>query len=660
MITPEQFYTKKVQPLKKKDRIIERLVEAIEGDLEKARMYSKQWEECLKKREETKKKVEKEKNNAFIPCFAEKKVKEFEACVKCCRKTNACLLLKKQDVDLYEGRKKLFEQRLALVKDDLKQAEAFWVNFKKIRKNNNSLLSKIDESRLPDKAVGLLRHINCTSVSCADQKKRYSEKDLKDKADKLLLPDDKTKIFDKEKEGITFIQATRRIHKDFSIVTKLMGCEVNFVQQAIKRCELLREYDRKGSELLDVFKKKISSSSDLEERKFVFDVKLKEYEKAVSDAQGNYKKAMDLFAQIVKSPELNCSQKKCISIDNASCKRNKALKTDKVCYEKWNTKNDGIIHSQIDWIEGKEHCADPCPESQPADCSEENQAHQKAVRQCASHQDTEEEYREDMCCLDAWEASIPEYIWENLVRYEEARYLLSQIALIQYAVEEKYPVEEGKASAVKAGSSEESCMKMSKKDAMEDALHYWVTDFINLKSNHIDHFRQHAHDLLDKQVAYAQKNNAERIGVTIRGEANTFIGRDLYRIIKEMTRKWKYSDKESDGANEDQVIDPCELYGELSKCPPIDSTVDVSLCDVGPCTGDPPCCTTCCKEKETCKEEVTCCDDNRTYPCIQKPECPVWSLEEDTDDGTENTASDMADQSCGTPCDDPRCPANPT
>ncbi|MCI5130060.1 MAG: hypothetical protein D3904_00725 [Candidatus Electrothrix sp. EH2] len=613
MITsPEQFYTEKVQPLEGKHRKLEDLVGIAESDLEKAKKYSKQWEECLKKREETKKQVEKERNNSFIPCFSQKKVKELDACVKCCRKTKACVLLKKQEVALCEGRKKLVEQRLALVKDDLKQAKDFWGNLKKIYKNNESLSSQLNDNLLPDKAERLLLHINCDD----SKKSKYSEEELKEEVNKLLLCDGTTKVFDKEKEGLTFIRATRRIHDDFSIVQqKLMdGEKVNFVQQAIKRCELLREYDRKGIEFLDVLKREISSKSDLEKRKFVFDVKLKEYEKAVSDAQGNYKKAMELFAKIVMSPELNCSQKKCIEIN--SC-RETALRTEKDCYERWGKNNRSIIDSQIKFVEKNGSCADS---------DEARQTHQGEMAQCAPMETPEEKYRNDMCCLDDWEASIPKYIWENLVRYEEARYLLSQVASIQCAAEE--------------GTSEGQCMGESKKKVMEDALKHWVDAFMKgSKNDHWDHFIQHAHDLLNQQVAYAQKNSAERMKIAIQGGANTFIGRDLYKIIHEMKRNYcvkipKNSEKtccEPSGTS-NSVTDPCNDLYELSCCPSIASTEGILLCDADPCADTPPCL--------TYKEKKICCDDNRTYPCIKNPICPSASLlmevEGRTDDGMED------------------------
>ncbi len=89
-----------------------------------------------------------------------------------------------------------------------------------------------------------------------------------------------------------FIKAKKRIHEDFCIDKTLTDCKGNLVLLAIKRCGLLRDYDRKGSDLLKCLNQKISSNKDLEKTKLEFDFIFKEYEDVVTTAQKKYDKAI--------------------------------------------------------------------------------------------------------------------------------------------------------------------------------------------------------------------------------------------------------------------------------------------------------------------------------------------------------------------------------
>ncbi|MCI5138212.1 MAG: hypothetical protein D3922_07310, partial [Candidatus Electrothrix sp. AR1] len=324
--------------------IEENFLPEIGKELKNKQKCLEQWAACLEKREETKNAVQKEMNSAFIPCFVKKKAQEFHNCLKCYRRTAACVLQKKQEVKLMGCTKKLVEKQLALVKADKDQNYAFLLNFKKIQNDIESSHEKIKENRLTDKAKFLLNYIdNEPEQECQD--KKYSEEDLKKIVADLKLEGDidSPLVFsDKKKDienGINFIQAKKRMHRDFSFHGSLRG-GVNFVQLAMVRRGLLRYYDQKGAELLDCLTQKISSKNDLEGYKLVFDSKKKKYDKCVSTAETDYDAAMTLFSEIVDSQKLTRSQQKCIKAD---CGRNEALQAEKEYLENWEKVNSHRI-----------------------------------------------------------------------------------------------------------------------------------------------------------------------------------------------------------------------------------------------------------------------------------------------------------------------------
>ncbi|MCI5122025.1 MAG: hypothetical protein D3908_12700, partial [Candidatus Electrothrix sp. AUS4] len=133
------------------EKIKEYLELKIDNNIREKQKYRDEWVDCLKKREERKNKVQKEMNSAFIPCVVQKKAQEFHDCLKCYRRTNACVLQKKQEVFLAESGKKIVTKQLALVSEDLKQAGAFLKNFDTIVKKNDVLTETAKKNNLTKK-----------------------------------------------------------------------------------------------------------------------------------------------------------------------------------------------------------------------------------------------------------------------------------------------------------------------------------------------------------------------------------------------------------------------------------------------------------------------------------------------------------------------------
>ncbi len=130
-----QLLTAKIDKLKcNAEKIKYYLSFTLETELKNKKKCRDTWIECLKKREERKNKVQQEMNSAFIPCFVKKKADEFLDCLKCYRWTTACVLYKKQEVVLAENIKKLVKKQLALVSDDVKQAEIYLETFNEIKR----------------------------------------------------------------------------------------------------------------------------------------------------------------------------------------------------------------------------------------------------------------------------------------------------------------------------------------------------------------------------------------------------------------------------------------------------------------------------------------------------------------------------------------------
>ncbi|MCI5121202.1 MAG: hypothetical protein D3908_08450, partial [Candidatus Electrothrix sp. AUS4] len=406
---------------------------------------------------------------------------------------------------------------------------------------------------------------------------------------------------DENKELETFVKAYERMIGDFPLYEIDSKCKIreSFFNRAIERCRILRDYDQGGAELLGCLEHKIlSNDNSIEKSKLKYEQRAKEYEEYVSNAQKNYKKAMTLFTQIVKTPELNCLQKQCIKLKGGNYKCNcekgeiEALHAEKKCNKWWKNINEHRIGSQQNLINKKNGTKKVCSSKADQENCLEDQC--TLIKNCCK----------DMSSLDDWETSIPDYIWENLVRYEEAYYLLSKVA-----------------STVCKGKE------------MEDALDCWVTAFIdeNKKNNHHDQFMQHAYELLKEQVAYAEKNNADRIQATIRGDANTFIGQDLYVIFQDMMKiissindagkpcRLSYTTDDSCTPEDSLCIPPydtdpynlpCEQLKELAR-------LDLSNKELPrPCT---PYSTLPCKDPA----DKYCSDDERPYPCIENPQCPV-------------------------------------
>jgi len=589
------------------EKIKEYLELTVDKEIEKKQKCRDEWLDCLKKREERKNKVQKEMNSAFIPCVVQKKAGEFHDCLKCYRRTNACVLQKKQEVFLAGSRKKIVAKQLALVNEDLKQAGAFLKEFDKIVKKNESFTETAKKDNLTEKSKLILSCIDNSEwiISCADDSSDYKNKIncIVEKWKEQHCTKEKSPFkSDENKEFETFVKAYERMIGDFSLYEIDSKCKTqeSFSNRAIERCRILRDYDQGGAELLGCLEHKIlSNDNSIEKSKLNYEQRAKEYEEYVSNAQKNYKKAMTLFSQIVKTPELNCLQKHCITLKNNNGKYAcwmSNLESEKKCNSYWRELNSCRFSIQKGFVEGKES------DAELADNHKKNQS--ILTTDCCK----------DTPDLDTWEASIPDYLWENLIKYEEARYLLSQVASIFHG----------------------ECKKESKCEAMENALGCWVDAFIDKdkKNNHHDHLMQHAYELLKEQVAYAEKNNTDRIQATIRGDANTFIGQDLYVIFQDIKEILCLIN--TDGSDDAKTCRQTSMSGTPYDIDPYNLPSD-ELCKLSkldlsnknlpkPCTPCIPPCKEC--GKEHCNK-----DD---YPCIKDPKCL-----EDEDDNPNKASSNV-------------------
>jgi hypothetical protein len=567
----------------------------IDKDIEDKKKCYKKMEDTLKKREKRKNEVQKEMNSAFIPCFVKKKADEFLDCLKCYRWTKSCLAYKKQEVFQIEEIKKLVKKQLVIVENDLKSVENFLKEFNTSTDKYKKSTDFLEGGKLPERANALINYCKINNNGEEDEIERLSEA-IKNAIGKQLLDE-------KDRKNIEyFIKAKRKIEKDFSIKNH---CEESLFSLAKKRYNLLRNYDENGASLLKELGIKIFPKSDIDRKKLEFDSKLIEYEEAVNAAQKKYDAAMTLFSQIAKSPQLNCTQRRCLSLanDNVNEKCKKEVVEKEECYFTfWENLNRDRIKLQKEIVENEK-------------CTEISQGEENAcmTKQCdliAAHK--------KMSCLDDLEASIPDYLWENIIKYEDACYLLSQVVSI----------------------SIQNSTDKDKKSVLGEALEEWVNAVVYSEENdHYDQFELHAYELLKAQVDYAEKNKAERIEIAVRGDAKTFIGQDFYLVFQDIV-KIISSINGKNGENGKKCRKETACSGIIYDTEPYALPVKyhdflagylVTVNEELP----KPCSTQCvlpCVERnktQDCDDDKSCSGDNkRCYPCAENPACIIKEKED--------------------------------
>ena len=614
-------FKKIVSSLEKKKKNLSDKIKKHEGDVKKAKECSDSWQKCLKTREEKKDSLHKEIKSRFVPCVIKKNTKMFHRCLVCFRKTEACSFKKKQDVAILAAKQNLIKQQFEMIVNEIIDTA-----------NSSKYIEKIKQEceKIEEEKRGVLRVfkkikvIQCvkqevkkcmTNSSCVNTDfSTFFSSHLNSAAEwnEFAMTADYKEIVLFKQDVEHFYNAQKRISSDLN---------PDFLVLIEKRCDIIRSYDEKGQEFLKSLEKEAKSlekeafSSKIEAYRIAYEQERDEYKKSISTAIKSYDKAIGIFKGISKSPELNYLERDCIK--KYSCHAYKdtdkcsALEKEGGCYETWKC----INHDQITL--------------QQKTLSEIG----NAVNYAKLNDKYSELNKKEFCYdehsrnhLDHWEASIPDSVWMNILQYEEASNIFDSIKDSIVSIKDGiiFKKEGDVAIAVQALSGVLYCAEQKKRERKK-------------------FFIQHAYAVVKEQVAYVEKNKDERMKVCLRGEANTFVGQDLYWVIPEMlgtrsrpdcnpnTKEYLKEDPYSivDASKPDDFQDfascfkiPYDLLGEScidmcnfvplcqSQCSCVDK--DDLKCDDVPCCPQPSCCGQ--EAGQTCgqhaRQESTCNQQN--------------------------------------------------
>ena len=576
-----------------------------EGDVKNAKECSDAWQKCLKTREEKKDSLYKEIKSKFIPCVIKKNTKMFHRCLVCFRETEACSFKKKQDVAILAIREKLFKQQLEMVNNEIKDVEKSLEFIKKIDQECSKIKEGEGYAKKISKKIEAIQYVKKKMDKMKMDKDLpanfdvFRDQQLKEddmwttKWDQFAVTADHKEILKFNQDIEHFYNANKKISNDLDSV---------FLEQVKKRCKILRAYDEGGWNLLKSLEKEAKSlekeafSFKIEACRMAYEKERDEYKKSISTVESNYNKAIEIFAKISKSPELNCLERNCIKKYSCdTCKNTgtcSAVKQERECYEIWECINADQIKFQQGTL---------CELGESVDYAKLKE------RYCELN--TKENFygKNSQCHLDHWEASIPDGVWMNILQYEEASNIFDSIKDSIVSIKDGiiFKKEADVAIAVQALSGVLYFAEQKKRD-------------------HKKFFIQHAYAVIKEQVAHVEKNKDERMKICLRGEANTFVGQDLYWVIPEMIetrsrpicdpKKKEYLEKDPysivDASNLDDFqdfdcrfkisrnlrgkscIDMCNF---LLLCKPSCSCVDNDhygdlKCDDEPCCPQPSCC----------------------------------------------------------------------
>lgn len=496
-------FKKIISSLEEKKETLSDKIKKHEEKVKKEKECSDAWQECFKTREEKKNSLHKEIKNRFALCAITKNTKMFHRCLVCFRKTAACSLKKKQDVAMAIIKEKLIKQQFEMMNNEIKDIEKSLDLLKKIEQE----CSKIKEGEAGIKKIfekiAILQYVKekMGENSYTNFDDFFNQQLTKDKVwqaiwNKFTETVDYKKIVKFKQDAEYFYNANKKISNDLDPV---------FIKQVEKRCNILRSYDEGGRNLLNSLEKEAKSlekeafSSKIEACRMAYEKEIDEYKKSISTVESNYNKAIEIFAKISKSPELNCLERNCIkkySCDDCkSTGRCFVLDQESGCYDVWKCINTDQITLQQGTL-GKS--------GQPVDYA-------KLLKEKYCELNKKEVcYEQNQNHLDHWEASIPDSVWINILQYEEATNIFDSIKDRIIFKKEKDVTE-----AVQALSSVLYCADQKKRE-------------------HEKFFIQHAYAVVKEQVAHVEKNKDERMKICLRGESNTFVGQDIYWVIPEM------------------------------------------------------------------------------------------------------------------------------
>lgn len=600
-----------ISSLEKKKKDLSDKIKEHEGKVKKEKECSDAWQKCLKTREEKKDSLHKEIKSRFIPCVLKKNTEMFHRCLVCVRKTAACSFKRKQDVALSMIKEKLFKQQLEMAINEIKDIEKSLEFLRKIEQECGKIKEEegyIEKTFKKIKVIKLVESsvIKLVESSKMEGKNENSYTNFDDFFKKSLMETDTWKDFAKTADQKE-ISKFRQDVENFYIANKRISDDLNlaFIRQVKKRCKILRSYDEGGRNFLKILEKEAKSlekeafSSKIEACRGAYEKERDEYKKSISTVENNYNKAIEIFAKISKSQKLNCLEQNCIKKYSCdACKTTgecSALRQELECYEAWECINTNQIKFQQGTL-GKH--SQPCQSVNYATLKK-NYINLNNKEGCYNEQSQNH--------LDCWEASLPDSVWVNILQYEEASNIIESI---QDSIIRKK--EEDVAKTVQALGGVLYCAEQKKREREK-------------------FFIQHAYAVIKEQVAYVEKNKDERMKVCLRGEANTFVGQDLYWVIPEMldTRFCPNSDPNNKASN-NKECDPYSIV-DVSKLgsssnfdfQDFDERHFTISCDlrgksrIDMCNFVP-----LCQSQHSCVDKALCgdlkCDDE---PCCPQPSC---------------------------------------
>ncbi len=482
-----KMFDQPIDCLKEKGKELEGKIKALEDKIkeEQRELTSEKIDsdEYTNRLEEKRKEIEKIRGEkSFMPCELKRKAHELHKLLLCYRKLHVCVLQKKQRVSMLTDQVELFGVQSKRASEQLKKIQDGLKSFGKIidahyeRVAQEKLLQKISED-----AKLLIAYYAVDKPCTGDE-----------------LSDEKFSIFKKAKE---------RIEKDFP---------GKFLEQARRRRNILRQYDEGKCKSAKTLLVKLKLA--LGDHKAIFEKAEKEYKTSLDAAQANYANAMKLMGEIVKSKEITSAEQSCIKeCSSCSSKRNSALECEKLLYSCFRDKNNKLIDSQCTAI-------DNLCKSRAVALTKELEEEEKSLQR------KKEECNACYNILDCWEASVPEHIWDNFIKYEKAFELFYEVILTKA----EFPVSEIR----DVSPSFYLRTIQEKKDCVEAALSSWIgawsqqtlCQLPNMPTCVKDYLNDAAM-ILERQIIYAEKNKEERVRVALQGESNTFLGEELYNII---------------------------------------------------------------------------------------------------------------------------------
>lgn len=584
-------------PLTETSAALSKEKDKVKEDAAEAQRVSDIWNEAVKKRAERKNSIYKEIKSSIAPCFIKRKTEMLHSCLVCLRKTEACALQKIQDVATAKIKEKLVKQQFDMINNELKDAEK---NFSQLE-SEKKVCSEIHAMKKGIKKI--FDKIDIIYTYIYPYKDQVADEDFTTFFKKVEA-DPKWIAFSGSNLQEEVAKFKQDLKKFYDAKKRMDGdLDQNFSAQVIKRCSVLRYHDQQA----------VSFLNKVVGKKMAYEKERDDYKKFISIAENSYKKAIENFDKILKSPELTCLERRCVktySCDDVRKGDCDALTIEESCYDSWSCVNtDKIIYQKSKFGKDKDPSNNTLYKKLNDSYAELNNNETSYNAQCQDH-------------LDKWEASIPESIWNNMLRYEESLHIITTMTTMTTEAtssEQCSVIDEKKMSIIE-----------KKERAIVDAVKEWTASMYDVhqkKEEHLRYFIQHAQLVIEEQITYAEKNKDERMKVCLRGEANTFIDQDLYWVIPEMIK----TRSRSLGQDPYSVINtanssPCPpnpdeshlLFNDLFTIPATEramSNMSMSICNF-----TPPCI-----HKSYCfdkKSAPSSCDGIKcNEPCYPQPPC---------------------------------------